>query len=481
MFSGHIRGSSLGKTFLAGFLGSVVLLFFSPLDAHALEYAIVPVHPALIAPFILLLIAIAFMPFINADWWGKRYAGVCLVLGLVPLIYYFLILKNGPRMMSTAYEYIGFIALIGSLYVVSGGIHIRIKGRSTPHANVILLAIGAVVSNFLGTTGASMVLIRPYIRVNRYRISGYHIVFFIFIVSNIGGLLTPIGDPPLFLGYLKGVPFFWVISRVWQIWLVALSALLLIFYTIDYHDYKKVPDTLEREIEEAGEHPAVDGLHNIIFLLMIIGAVFLKEPLREVIMIGAAAASYFTTKQQIHEQNHFNFIPIKEVAVLFAGIFVTMVPALDWLELNAGSLGILSPAQFYWCSGLLSTILDNAPTYLNFLSAAFGLHGLSVDNPVHMQAMLGSLPASGIQQLHLLQASHLQGVTAQSWKYIQAISAGAVMFGAGTYIGNGPNFMVKSIAEQSHVRVPHFMEYVLYYALPILGPLFIVIWLIFFR
>jgi Na+/H+ antiporter NhaD/arsenite permease-like protein len=481
MFSGHIMGSSLGKTFHSRFSGSVVLFFFSPLDAHALEYAIVPVHPALIAPFIVLLIAIAFMPFINADWWKKKYAGVCLVLGLVPLIYYFLVLKNGPRMMSTAYEYIGFISLIGSLYVVSGGIHIRIKGRSTPHANVILLAIGAVISNFLGTTGASMVLIRPYIRVNRYRISGYHIVFFIFIVSNIGGLLTPIGDPPLFLGYLKGVPFFWVISRVWYIWLVALSAVLLVFYIIDYHDYKKVPDTLEHKIEEAGEHPAVDGLHNIIFLLMIIGAVFLKEPLREVVMISAAAASYFTTKQQIHAQNHFNFIPIKEVAILFAGIFVTMVPALDWLELNAGSLGILSPAQFYWCSGLLSTILDNAPTYLNFLSAAFGLHGLSVDNPVHMQAMLGSLPASGIQQLHLLQASHLQPVTAQSWKYIQAISAGAVMFGAGTYIGNGPNFMVKSIAEQSHVRVPHFMEYVLYYSLPILGPLFIVIWLLFFR
>ena len=198
-------------------------------------------------------------------------------------------------------------------------------------------------------------------------------------------------------------------------------------------------------------------------------------------MIGAAAASYFTTKRHIHEQNRFDFMPLKEVAVLFAAIFITMVPALDWLELNADSLGILSPAQFYWCSGLLSTVLDNAPTYLNFLSAAFGLHGLSLDNPVHMQAMLGSLTAPAIQHLVLLQAPHLQAVTAQSWKLIQAISAGAVIFGAGTYIGNGPNFMVKSIAEQSHVRVPHFMEYVLYYSLPILCPLFALIWLIFFR
>jgi Na+/H+ antiporter NhaD/arsenite permease-like protein len=457
------------------------LLFMAPADVHALEYTIIPVHPSLIMPFALLLLAIAFMPFINASWWEKRYPFVCLILGSITLIYYFFILENAPRMISTAFEYISFIALIGSLFVVSGGIHIRIKGRSTPHANVILLAIGAVVSNLLGTTGASMVLIRPYIRVNRYRISGYHIVFFIFIVSNIGGLLTPIGDPPLFLGYLKGVPFFWVISRVWHIWLVALAAVLLIFYIIDYHEYKKIPDTMEHEIEETGEHGAVDGLHNVIFLLMIIGAVFLHEPVREMVMVIAAAASYFTTKRQIHEMNHFNFIPIKEVAILFAGIFATMVPALDWLELNAGILGILSPAHFYWCSGLLSTILDNAPTYLNFMSAAFGLHGLSVDNPTHMHAMLGSLTASGIQQLQLLQVSHLQPVTAQSWKYIQAISAGAVMFGAGTYIGNGPNFMVKSIAEHQHVRVPHFMEYVIYYSVPILGPVFIGIWLLFFR
>jgi Na+/H+ antiporter NhaD/arsenite permease-like protein len=457
------------------------MLFVAPADVHALEYTIIPVHPSLIMPFVLLLLAIAFMPFINASWWEKRYPLVCLILGSIPLMYYFFIIHNTVRMISTAFEYFSFIILIGSLFVVSGGIHIRIKGRSTPVTNVILLALGAVISNLLGTTGASMVLIRPYIRVNRYRISGYHIVFFIFIVSNIGGLLTPIGDPPLFLGYLKGVPFFWVISRVWHIWLVALAFILLIFYIIDAHAYKKIPVTLEHEIEEEGEHAAVDGLYNVIFLLVIIGAVFLQEPLRELFMIIAAAASFFTTKKQVHEQNHFNFNPIIEVAVLFAAIFATMVPALDWLELNAGSLGITKPAQFYWCSGLLSTILDNAPTYLNFLSAAFGLHGLSVDNPLHMQAMLGSLPVLGIHQLHLLQASHLQPVTAQSWEYIQAISVAAVMFGAGTYIGNGPNFMVKSIAEHQHVRVPHFMEYVIYYSIPILGPLFIGIWFLFFR
>lgn len=459
----------------------IMSLFFPASDASALEYTIVSVHPSLIAPFLLLLLAIAFMPFINVTWWEKHYPKVALVLGLVPIAYYFLILKNGPRMINTAIEYFSFIALIGSLFVVSGGIHIRIKGRSTPLANVVILAIGAVISNLLGTTGASMVFIRPYIRLNKYRISGYHIVFFIFIVSNIGGMLTPIGDPPLFLGYLKGVPFFWVISRVWLIWLIALAALLMIFYVIDHYNYKKLPDEMEHEIEEAGEHAIVEGLHNMIFLAMIIGAVFLHEPVRELIMIIAAVASYFSTKREIHDSNRFSFHPILEVAILFAGIFATMVPAIDWLELNAGNLGITEPAHFYWYTGLLSTVLDNAPTYLSFLSAAFGLHGLNVDDPIHMQTMLGMLPFSQIANLHFLQASHLQPITTQSWEYIQAISAAAVLFGAGSYIGNGPNFMIKSIAEHEHVKVPSFMVYIVYYSLPILGPLFIGIWLLFFR
>jgi Na+/H+ antiporter NhaD/arsenite permease-like protein len=459
----------------------IMTLFLSASDVFALEYTIVPVHPFMVAPFVLLLLAIAFMPFINARWWEHRYPIVSIVLGIIPVAYYLLVLRNAPRMMNTTIEYISFIALIGSLFVVSGGIHIRIKGRSTPLANVVLLAIGAVISNLLGTTGASMLLIRPYIRVNRYRISGYHIVFFIFIVSNIGGMLTPIGDPPLFLGYLKGVPFFWVISRVWLIWIIALTAILLIFYVIDQYNYRKLPDEMEHEIEEAGEHAVVEGLHNIIFLAIIIGAVFLHEPIRELVMIIAALASYISTKQEIHERNRFSFHPIREVAILFAGIFATMVPALDWLELNAGSLGITEPAHFYWYTGLLSTALDNAPTYLSFLSAAFGLHGLNVDNPIHMQAMLGTLPLSQITNLHFLQASYIKPITTQSWEYIQAISAAAVLFGAASYIGNGPNFMIKSIAEHEHVKVPSFMVYIVFYSLPILGPLFIGIWFFFFR
>ncbi len=456
------------------------LLFIPVSDAFAIEYEILPVNPIMIAPFIILLLAIAVMPFINRHWWEHNYPLVSFALGAVSVIYYFFILKNAPRMIHTAIEYFSFISLIGSLFVVAGGIHIRVKGRSTPIANVILLGIGAVISNLLGTTGASMVLIRPYIRLNNYRISGYHIVFFIFIVSNIGGMLTPMGDPPLFLGYLKGVPFFWVISHVWYIWLIAIVSVLFVFYLIDRHNYKKLPDVMEKEIEAKGEEAVVEGLHNIIFLLIILGAVFLKEPIREIIMIGSAVASYLTTKREIHERNDFNFIPIKEVAILFVGIFATMVPALDWLELNAEKLGITHPGQFFWSTGILSSFLDNAPTYLNFLSAAFGLHGLSVDNPIHMKAMLGMLSSNDLSHLQILHNSNVFPVTSESWRYVQAISVSAVMFGAMTYIGNGPNFMVKSIAEQSHVKMPSFFGYMVKYSIPILIPIFTLIWLIFF-
>ena len=215
------------KNFFLSFIITIALLLVNVPDAFAIEYEILPVNPVMIAPFILLLLSIAVMPFINRHWWEHNYPFVSFALGAVTVVYYFFILKNAPRMLHTAIEYFSFISLIGSLFVVAGGIHIRVKGRSTPIANVILLGIGAIISNFLGTTGASMVLIRPYIRLNKYRISGYHIVFFIFIVSNIGGMLTPIGDPPLFLGYLKGVPFFWVITRVWYIWLIAVGLSLI--------------------------------------------------------------------------------------------------------------------------------------------------------------------------------------------------------------------------------------------------------------
>jgi Na+/H+ antiporter NhaD/arsenite permease-like protein len=463
-------------------IGCLVLLGLGTilLSKMAHGYEIVPVHPAMLAPFALLILSIAIVPFISTRWWEEHYHLFSMVLGSITILYYFLVLRNGARMVCAAMEYVSFIALIGSLFVISGGIHIKIKGRSTSKANAILLAVGAILANLFGTTGASMILIRPYIRVNKYRISGYHIVFFIFIVSNLGGLLTPIGDPPLFLGYLKGVPFFWVISRTWMMWLLVNAATLTVFYILDTHNYRKIPPPLEHAIEEAGEHARVMGHYNVLFLMITLAAVFLNPPYREITMFCSAAASYLVTRQHVHEQNDFNFAPIREVAILFAGIFMSMVPVLDWLGLSGGKLGVTSPGQFFWSTGFLSSFLDNAPTYLSFLSAACGLHGLSMDNLHHMHALLGLLSVDQIGHLKATLGSQELILNHQSWKYIQAISAGAVMFGANTYIGNGPNFMVKSIAEQAHIRMPGFFEYMVKYSIPVLAPIFCLIWLVFF-
>jgi Na+/H+ antiporter NhaD/arsenite permease-like protein len=443
----------------------------------------VPVNVWFIAPFVLLLLSIAVIPFINRHWWEKNYPLVVCTFGFVVVFYYAFSLHNTPRLFLTSYEYISFISLIGSLFVVSGGIHVRLRGKSTPIGNVTLLATGAVIANIFGTAGASMLLIRPFLRINKYRIKGYHIVFFIFLVSNIGGALTPIGDPPLFLGFLKGIPFFWLLPRVSQIWLLTVAMVLLVFYLLDVYYFRKESVKVQKvaaEIDEA----EITGLHNIVFLFIILASLFIEYPaplmLREVIMWSAAVASFITTKIEIHTKNDFNFIPIKEVAILFAGIFATMIPARDWLELNAASIGIVTPGQYFWGSGLLSSVLDNAPTYLNFLTAAFGLHGANVDNIQHMNMMLGLTTPAAIGLPNPLHPGVME-ITTQTWRYVQAISLGSVFFGAFTYIGNVPNFMVKSIAEQSGIQCPSFIGYILKYSLPILIPIFVCIWYIFFR
>ena len=461
-------------------VAAAVFLFFNYFERSLENAVIVPVAAWLTTPFVLFLAAIAVVPFINRRWWEHNYPVVAYVLGALVVGYYAFILDNVPRLLLTFRDYVSFISLIGSLFVVAGGIHLRMRGKAAPWENVTLLVTGAVVSNFLGTTGASMLLIRPYLRINKYRIKGYHVVFFIFLVSNIGGALTPIGDPPLFLGYLKGVPFFWILTRAWQPWLLVLGLVLLAFFLIDRHQFRKAPERVQ-ELAAHPDEPRVSGLHNVWYLLVILGAVFIQKPvmLREIIMWSAAIASYYTTKQEIHEKNEFNFVPIKEVAILFLGIFATMIPALDWLELNASVLGIVSPAQYFWGTGVLSSFLDNAPTYLNFLSAAFGLHGANVDNLVHMQAMLGASTTEALGLANPLHPGAL-AISAETWKYVQAISLGAVFFGANTYIGNGPNFMVKSISEQAGVQCPSFFGYIFKYSLPVLTPVFFVVWLLFF-
>lgn len=453
------------------------ILLFSPLSCQAFEFEIVPVNPIMTIPFILLLLAIAFIPLINVHFWEKYYPLISIILGLIAVFYYIAILKNPLRMAGSGMEYFGFISLIGSLFVVSGGININIKREGTPLFNTFLLAIGSILANIIGTTGASMVLIRPFININKGKIKPYHIVFFIFLISNVGGMLTPIGDPPLFIGYLKGIPFFWIFDKVIFIWLLAVTALLMLFYIFDKIHYNGT-EGIENSTNE--KLPLLMGKHNILFLIIIIIAVFLPEMIRELIMIAAGLLSYYTTKNEIHKRNEFNFKPINEVAILFAGIFATMVPALDWLDLNAAKFGLTRPDQFYWMTGILSSFLDNTPTYLSFLTTAFGLHGLNVDNINHMYAMLGLADANELKNLILAHNSKVVAITADSWRYIQAISASAVIFGAMTYIGNGPNFMVKSIAEQSKIKMPSFMGYMVKYSIPILLPLFVIIWFIFF-
>ena len=450
--------------------------------SSALEQSAVPaVSLWWAAPFVLLLTSIAVVPFVNRLWWDKNYWMTSLGLGILVVGSYGLLLGGGARLLRTSYEYISFISLIGSLFVVAGGIHIHIRGKASPWENVMYLATGAVLSNLLGTTGASMVLIRPYLRTNKYRFRGYHLAFFIFLVGNIGGALTPIGDPPLFLGYLKGVPFLWVLSNVSEIWVLTVSLVLLLFFMIDYFFYRRESAKVQSVAAEIDE-PQVLGIHNVFFLFIILGSVFIQKPLllREIVMWGAALGSFYTTGEEIHHKNQFTFHPIKEVAVLFAGIFATMIPALDWLDLHAASLSIVTPGQYFWATGVLSSVLDNAPTYLSFLTASFGLHGASVDNLRHMQVMLGNVAPDSLGLPNPLHPGAL-AITASTWKYIQSVSVGAVFFGAMTYIGNGPNFMIKAIAEHAGVDCPSFFGYIVKYSVPILIPVFLIVWWTFFR
>jgi Na+/H+ antiporter NhaD/arsenite permease-like protein len=285
---------------------------------------------------------------------------------------------------------------------------------------------------------------------NKIRISAYHVVFFIFIVSNIGGALTPIGDPPLFLGYLRGVPFFWLIDHVVEEWLFTLGAVLAVFYAIDRRCYRLMPGKIRAGVESHGETWRFDGGGNVLFLFAIIGAMFVPEKffLREAVMLGAAIASWFATPKFVHEENHFSFGPIKEVAWLFLGIFVTMMPAIDYLAQHGREFGFTRPLHYYFASGILSSVLDNAPTYVNFLQLAQASAAAPGAGPVSVAAVLASHPL-----------------------FVIGISLGSVFFGAMTYIGNGPNFMVKAIAHDARVHCPTFFGYIFKFSLPVLLPI----------
>jgi len=463
-------------------------------------------HPYAFAPFLLLLLSIAVIPHFHKKWWESHYPLLALGFASLTAIYYLVAFHDLTPVYGVGMEYVSFMILIGSLFIVAGGIQIRINRRSTPIANVAFLLLGAVLSNLFGTTGAAMILIRPFLDFNSNRLRAYHVVFFIFIVCNIGGALTPVGDPPLLLGYLHGIPFIWVVQNLWPIWVIATGLMLLTFYVIDsknVHHNK----TDQRASEEILHKPliSVKGLYNLVFLGLILISVFISNPpfVREFLMLLAAAASYFTTSTSVHQENGFEFGPIREVAILFLGIFVTMVPALQWLEPNASVLGLSTPGQYYWGSGVLSSILDSAPTYLNFLTASMGtfvdpkiVHQVMQMVESHGTRLVEGHSEEAGRTFAVLASAHPHLIAQGSASYqeisiaymlatrevfLRGISAGSVIFGAVTYIGNGPNWIVKTMAERSGVSMPGFFDYIIRYALPILLPLFLLIWLLFFR
>jgi Na+/H+ antiporter NhaD/arsenite permease-like protein len=447
-------------------------------EVHESEH-VAPVW--LVIPFVMLLLMIATGPLFYEHFWHKNYPKIAIGLAIMVVFYYLFILENVHSPVHAMAEYVQFIALLASLYVASGGILIEIDKKATPMANVTLLLIGALISNLIGTTGASMLLIRPFIRLNKGNIQAYHIIFFIFMVSNIGGSLTPIGDPPLFLGFLKGIPFFWTLEYNWDNWLFALVLLALAFYFID-RKFGRAADNQEpgEEITYSNKFSLI-GVRNFGWLFIIICSVFLDPNviegvpaihyegqkfsfLREIIMFSAAFFSYKFADQRAIKGNEFNFEPIREVALIFIGIFGTMMPALELVGIFAKSpegAALITHNTLYWGTGILSGFLDNAPTYLNFLAAAMASEGASINNIAEVRAFAADgYPDSAFE--------------------LMAIAVASVFFGAMTYIGNGPNFMVKSIAEQSGIKMPSFFGYIIRFSLPILLPVLFLVWLVFF-
>lgn len=406
--------------------------------------------PGWILPFAAMLLAVAVLPLLVPAFWASnlRKLAVGAALGLPVFVLY---LRHDPAALwHTGTDYLSFMALLASLFVVSGGVLVTGDIQARPAVNTAFLGVGAVLASLVGTTGASVLLIRPLLATNAERRHVAHtVVFFIFVVANIGGCLTPLGDPPLFLGYLLGVPFTWTL-RLAPHWLLANGLVLAVYYLWDRRAYAREDAAAIARDETAVRPIRVAGKRNVALLLAVVASVaFLHAPYRELAMLAASALSLAFTAREVREENRFTFHPIAEVAALFAGIFLTMLPALDVLHARGRDLGLTEPWQFFWGAGFLSSFLDNAPTYLTFVAIAQSL----------------GLPPE---------------VAGMSHRVLAAISAGAVFMGANTYIGNGPNFMVRSIAEERGVKMPSFGGYMLYSG-AVLIPVFVVVTLVFFR
>lgn len=377
------------------------------------------------------------MPLLRAEWW-EAHQPLVVFMWIILLVVPFAIVYGAGDTFETVLEcivndYLTFIVLLFGLFCVSGNITVGGDFAGSPRVNACLLALGTLLSSRIGTTGASMLMVRPVIKMNSWRKRKRHImVFFIFLISNMGGCLTPIGDPPLLMGFMRGVPFFWSMHLL-PILIFNLVILLFVFYHLDKKAYRKdIAEGRKPDISRPGTEIYIEGLHNIILL--------------------AAFLSFKTTDSSIRTKNHFTWGAIKEVAVLFIGIFITMQPALMLLKSVGPNLGISEPYQMFWATGTLSSFLDNTPTYLVFLTTA-GTLGLTGG----ITTALGQIPVN----------------------LLEAISCGAVFMGANTYIGNAPNFMVKAISDENGVNMPSFFGYILW-SLAFLVPVFILDMLVFF-
>ena len=436
-----------------------------------------------VLPFMALLAAVAVGPLVAPRWWhSNRNKGLVAAAASLPVVLYLGAALGEPGRLALeekARDYVSFVVVITALYVISGGVHLEGSLSGTPLGNTALLGAGAVLANVVGTTGASALLIRPLLRANRSRRRTAHIVvFFIFLVANCAGLLTPLGDPPLLLGFLKGVPFEWTL-RLWPQWAVMTAALLVVFnlwdqWALDREERERPGSQLEQvmvhEPLRLRGGVSIAALGGVVLTILAAGKAAAEgQPWaagkQEAILAAFALTAYFGTSRENRERNAFTFGPIVEVAVLFAGIFVTMAPVLEIL--NAWSQGartvlglgfsVSNPREFFWATGALSSVLDNAPTYLASAAGAAGLEGITAHG-----AFLGALardPAAA--------------------RLLAAISTGAVFMGANTYIGNAPNLMVKAIAEENGIKMPSFLRYMAYSG-GILLPLFVAITLIFF-
>jgi Na+/H+ antiporter NhaD/arsenite permease-like protein len=402
-----------------------------------------------VVPFVAMLLAIAFLPLTLPHWWEANRNKLVISAGLgLPVLLLYLARAPGT-LVHTGGDYVSFIVLLTGLYVIAGGILLRGDLEATPTVNSAFLGTGTILASFIGTTGASMLVIRALLQTNRERTRVTHtVVFFIFLVSNIGGMLTPLGDPPLFLGYLAGVPFAWTL-RLWLPWLTMTLVLLATYFVWDTIQHRRESRTALRRDRTRIEPLRIHGGLNGLWLAGVVAAVaLLHAPAREVAILGLGGISLWQTPREIRRANQFTAYPMVEVAVLFLGIFLTMIPALELLHLRGAELGVREPWQFFWAAGGLSSFLDNAPTYLTFLALAQGL----------------GLPGDVVGVPHSILA---------------AISLGSVAMGANSYIGNAPNFMVKAIAEAAGVRMPSFLGYMVYSG-AVLLPLFALVTLLFF-